>query len=75
VLGVVVERRAAVPQAGAAMYALSRSKTGTPPGPGVMAWPEHISMHILAVQRFTEVWIDETHMIGKAGRRLHLSAD
>ena len=29
----------------------SRSNWGTPAGPGVRAWPEHISMHIFVAQR------------------------
>ena len=38
-------------RAGAAMDALFAVECGTPVGPGVRAWPEHISMHIFAAQR------------------------
>jgi len=50
-LRVVFERRAAVPQAAAAVHAFLAIERRPSIAPSVIAWPEHISMHSLAAQR------------------------
>jgi len=49
--GILFQPIAAVPDAGAAMDAFLAVELGHTAGPAVSAWPEHISMHILAAQR------------------------
>ena len=74
-LGVVVERRAAVPQAGAAVHALFAIEYRDAAGAGRDGLAgAHLDAH-LGNAALAEIGIDEAHMIGEAGRRLHLSAD